>query len=86
MDTNRRRLYWRICYGSAALLAVLAFSPLVTPSGVHTPTILGMPYTLWTGILITIGLVLLTYAATRVYPVRDPDTDHSLSSKPKNDT
>jgi len=38
------------------------------------PALLGMPRTLWAGIVVTGLLVLLTYAATHVYPPEiDPE-------------
>lgn len=69
-----RRALWRVCYVSVILVSAVAFSPLVIPSGVSEPALLGMPRTLWTGIVITGLLVLLTYAATHVYPPEiDPE-------------
>ena len=68
---NNRRRYWRACYLAALLLAGLTFTPLVTPAHVYRPMLEGLPYTLWVGILVTVGLVVLTYVATRVYPVED---------------
>jgi Na+/melibiose symporter-like transporter len=63
-----RRSWWRIVLGCAILLVILTFTPLVTPIGRHEPALAGMPYTLWVGIVVTIGLVALTYAATLCYP------------------
>ena len=40
-------------------LAVLSFSPLVIPNGVLTPLLFGMPRTLWAGILISIGFIII---------------------------
>jgi len=37
------------------------------------PLLAGMPRTLWAGILIYIGLVLLTLIATSIYRERDID-------------
>lgn len=76
MTTQTRRFYWRLCYGATILLSILTFTSLVTPIGTYQPMLLGMPYTLWTGILLTIGLVALTYAAGRLYPVERPSTDN----------
>jgi hypothetical protein len=66
--SNKNNVYWRICYVAAILLSVLSFTSLVIPQGVYKPLLWGIPYTLWTGILVTVGLVLLTYIATRVHP------------------
>lgn len=70
---DRRVLYWRLTLGAAVLLSVLTFTPLVTPISTFRPTLLGVPYTLWTGILVTIGLIGCTYAATRFYPTHQND-------------
>jgi hypothetical protein len=77
METSKRRLYWRLCYGGVIVLSVLTFTPLVIPSGTYHPMVLGVPYTLWVGILITGALVLLTYGATQFYPVHDPPLEQS---------
>lgn len=77
METNRRRLYWRLCYGGIIVLSVITFTPLVIPRGTYHPMLLGMPYTLWVGILLTVLAVGLTYGATQVYPVRDPSDEQS---------
>lgn len=67
----RKRTRWRICYGTAILLSIITFTPLVTPVGVYEPVVLGMPRTLWVGILVTVGFVVLTAWATRLYPVSE---------------
>ncbi|MEX0747408.1 MAG: hypothetical protein WED81_05185 [Rhodothermales bacterium] len=59
---------WYLWLGAAGLLSALALSPLVIPVGVLEPTILGVPRTLWAGILITIGLVFTTFMAARHAP------------------
>jgi len=42
------------------LLSIIAFTPLVIPSQTVEPVVFGMPRTLWAGILISIGLMILT--------------------------
>lgn len=64
---NRRTL-WRLCYTSVVVLSVLTFTPLILPLGTHIPEVFGVPYTLWTGIVVTMVLVVLTYLATQLYP------------------
>lgn len=64
------RLIWRICCALAIILMVLAFSPVLIPSGEYEPKVLGMPYTLWSGILLCIAMVIITYVATLVHPER----------------
>lgn len=74
---TRPRLYWRLCYGAALLISGLTFTPLVIPIGTYQPTLAGLPYTLWVGLLITVVLVVLTYFATELYPVRNPQEDNT---------
>ncbi len=63
-----KKLAWRICCTAAILLTALAFTPLVIPAGRSTPMLAGIPFTLWSGILISIALVVITFLATRVHP------------------
>lgn len=70
---NERPLYWRLCYLGAVVLCVLTFTPLVIPSGRFMPLVAGTPRALWAGILIYVGLVLLTFVATSIYGERDID-------------
>lgn len=69
------KLIWRICCGLAILLMILAFSPVFIPAGVIEPKLFGMPYTLWSNILLCMVMVVITYVATLVHPGRrDPLT------------
>jgi len=70
---TRSNSYWITCCSAALILVIITFTPLVVPYGIHKPALLGLPYTLWTGILITVGLVALTFIATRVHPGREGD-------------
>lgn len=60
--------YYGFTVTGAVLLIIFSFSPLSIPHHVHRPELAGLPYSLWVGILTTIGLVVLTYIATRVHP------------------
>lgn len=51
----------------------VTFTPLVIEPNKIEPTLGGLPYTLWTSILIGFGLLGLTYLGTRVHP-RERDT------------
>lgn len=62
----RSKRYWIIC-SAALILVIITFTPLVIPYGIYKPVLLGLPYSLWAGILISIGLVVLTFVATRVH-------------------
>lgn len=69
MEKSQRKIvYWRISILVVILLTALGLSPLVIPSGVHEPGFLGMPYTLWMGILVCICLVLMTFIGSKVHP------------------
>ena len=61
----RKRLWYLTTVAAFALL-VITFSPLVTPAGRHTPGLFGFPYTLWTGMIISVGLVILTIVAANL--------------------
>ena len=67
---NNKQIYWRICQLSAVLLMLSTFTTFVIPPGTFAPSISGMPYSLWLGILISILLVVLTFIATKVHPDR----------------
>lgn len=62
---------WTFCKIAVGLLIMLTFSPLVTPAGVHEPALMGMPYTLWMGIIVAFLLVGITWIGTRVHPGRE---------------
>jgi len=49
-------------------LTIITYTPLVTPAGQFTPKVMGVPYTLWMGFLITCLIVFATYLATKVHP------------------
>jgi len=69
MEKSQRKIvYWRISIIVVILLAALGLSPVVIPEGVFKPSFLGMPYTLWLGILVCISLVLMTFIGSRVHP------------------
>ncbi len=68
MDTARKKKYWKWCCLAAILLSIVAFTPLVIPAGVYKPMLFGIPYTLWTGFLVTVALVTITFIGTRVHP------------------
>ena len=57
----------------ALILIILTFTPLVIPYSIHKPALLGLPYSLWMGILISIGLVVLTFIATKVHSVSESE-------------
>ena len=66
--SGRSARRWRITWIATVVLCIAAFTPLVIPAGTYEPMVAGVPYTLWVGILVTVALVFLTYAATQLYP------------------
>lgn len=51
---------WLIIKILAIFISFLAYTPLVIPQNIIKPFFLGMPYTLWIGIIISITLIILT--------------------------
>jgi hypothetical protein len=68
------RRAWNICIACAVLLFLFSFSPIVLSPGEPSPALLGIPRTLWLGLLAYIALVAVTYIGTRVHP---DETDKS---------
>jgi CDP-diglyceride synthetase len=62
---SKKRKYWYIIIAVVTVLVVITFTPLVLNPGKIHPKFLSLPYTLWTSMLITIILVLLTYLGSR---------------------
>lgn len=50
---------WFTIRATAVLISLLAFTPLVISPNKTTPPLLGVPYTLWVGIAISISLIVL---------------------------
>lgn len=69
------RKIWRICIAVVAVIVLITYTPAVIPSGTISPSFLGMPYSLWTGILLTILLVILTFIGSKVYPSQNEEEE-----------
>ncbi len=69
----RKSLAWRLCVVATIVLCILSYTPLVIPSSVSTPTLWGLPRTLWLGLLIYLAIVAVTFVATRVHPDIDDE-------------
>jgi hypothetical protein len=74
---KRDKRYWKICVTVVVILVVLGYTPLMIPRDVYKPMFLGIPYSLWTSILVTIALVALTYLGSRVHPGTDKEGTES---------
>ena len=55
---------------AAVALAVISFTPLVIPYYEFEPKLMGWPYTMWVGTLVSLLFIFLTYLAS----LEDPDT------------
>lgn len=73
MPQHPKRTSWYLCIAAALFLAIITFTPLIIPAGVYEPTLLGIPYTLWTSFLVMVLFVVVTYIGTRVHPGRNED-------------
>ncbi|NQV35397.1 MAG: hypothetical protein HQ515_22070 [Phycisphaeraceae bacterium] len=71
---KKHNLAWTLCIVGIVTLCVLSFTPLVIPAHESTPMFLGVPRTLWLGILVYVAMVVLTWIGTRVHPEADKDT------------
>lgn len=72
---NARKCAWYACTGGVILLCGLCFTPLVIPAGQSEPRCLGLPRSLWLGLLIYGVLVVLTFIGTRVHPSAEDEGD-----------
>lgn len=71
MDTKKKQFYYNILVVAAIILAVLTFTPLVIPYGKYEPTLFHLPYTLWTGLLVAILFVTMTWIASKIHPYNE---------------
>ncbi|WP_247234152.1 hypothetical protein [Telluribacter sp. SYSU D00476] len=67
-----RSTIWKLTCWLAALLLAATFTPLVIPVGQSQPSLFSLPYTLWTGILISVLFVVLVFIGAYYHPSRKP--------------
>ena len=67
---NRSQL-WTLCRIAVFVMVILIFTPLVVPANKSLPLVLGMPYTLWMGLVVSFVLLALTIFGSWVHPGRD---------------
>jgi hypothetical protein len=65
-EVKHKMIFRYLLVGVALILVVITYTPVILHPGKIDPKFLSMPYTLWTSILITIVLVLLTYLVSRL--------------------
>lgn len=67
MRTKKQKQNLRYLLIALALgLVILTFTPLILNPGKIEPKVLSMPFTLWTSILITVILVVLTFLVSKL--------------------
>ena len=71
MTSPSKLLGWRLCCIGFIALSIVAFTSLVIPAGVYDPFLLGMPLTLWRGVLVVVGFVLLAAIGSYFQPIDD---------------
>ena len=74
---KNKKLIWRLTCAAVVVISALSFSPVVIPVGKFQPELLGMPYTLWMGIIASVLLVLLTFVGTKVHPGQWDETQEA---------
>ena len=64
---SHKDTYWKACCVGFFLLSALTFTPFILTEGNFDPMLAGLPYTLWTSILIGFGLLSLTFIGAQVH-------------------
>jgi hypothetical protein len=62
---------WKILVSAVILLTVGAFLFLFNENKLE-PTLAGIPFTFWTGLLVTILIVFATFLGSKFFPFEDP--------------
>ncbi len=65
---SKKNILWLLCCISAAAIVIIGLTPLTIPENVFHPKFLGVPYTLWVSMLLSVLLVILTILGTLVHP------------------
>jgi polyferredoxin len=74
LNNNKTRLMkynkrlWKIYVAAVIFIIAVTFSPVIIAPGKISPSLGGLPFTLWASMLTTIALVVLTYLGSRVSP------------------
>jgi hypothetical protein len=66
---------WLVIRIIFVFISLFSFSSFVIPQNVYTPTLGGIPYTLWVGILISISLLILIVIASKFLPSDEKGDD-----------
>lgn len=76
MKAKRAKLL-RILDVLAILLVAVTFSPAVIPQSEANPYLLGIPYTMWMGFLVSVLFVLLAYLVSVVNNKDNKEENHA---------
>jgi Ca2+/H+ antiporter len=61
------KLIWKSARLGVILLSILIFTPVVIPKNEFKPEVIGLPYTLWVGILVYFAYVALILIGIRAH-------------------
>lgn len=61
---KHRSLFFRVLDILAIAIFIASFSPLIIPENESSPYLLGVPYTMWMGLLVSVLYVILAYIAS----------------------
>ena len=73
MKQNQKWRIYSILIMLAVILGIITFTPVVMPYGKHEPTLFHLPYTLWTGLIVALLFVLLTWLSIRIHPGKEEE-------------
>jgi hypothetical protein len=65
-NQNHEPMIWKLLVIAAIALIIISFAFVFVP-GVSEPTLFSLPYILWTSILSTVLLVVLTFLGSRFF-------------------
>lgn len=65
-NIKQRRLFYNLLVLLSLLVVVFSFSPIFLVKNKVNPTLLSMPFALWTNILATVVLVFFTFLGGRL--------------------
>lgn len=61
------KILWNYTRLGVVLLSILIFTPVVIPQNDYKPELLGLPYTLWTGVVAYFAYVILILLGIRAH-------------------
>ena len=64
---DKYKISWLFIRITLIIIAILIFTPVVTPKGVFTPDLFGIPYTLWMGMIVYSCFVALIFLGISVH-------------------